>query len=288
MKQRPEARAAAALLSSAVIRSVISDSEPHAKADAAVARLNRFGMTAGVTSMRSLVWRCDRYLRQHYRSDHVYRTAVLRDVSGQGSVVLPEFRAGESLADMLCVSDVAHAIEIKSELDGIGRLRKQLDDYRLIAPRVTVVGSRRLIDRISDDPELRMVGLATLTDPGDGLVHLRVARDDPTRLDPVTMFRSLRRAEYLSALSNIGVTIPALPNTAVFSFAKQAVSTVDSARFNREFVRALSTRAPKLTVRTFGRAPLPLRPALLRLNPSGEQVRRLHTWLETEIPHVHA
>ncbi|MCH4161078.1 MAG: sce7726 family protein [Bifidobacterium sp.] len=280
--------AALAMLSTPVLRSAMTRQQRSSAASQAVLRLVDLGLARGITTIRSLIWRCDRWLEKNHRSDVVYRKAVVTQMlDAVGGTLLPEFRANRSFADFLSVSQQLHAVEIKSDLDNTSRLATQLADYQKIAPFVSVIGSQCLINRLTSDSCIGSVGLHWLDE--SGVVHtLRPAEPDTSNLDSSVMMRSLRRSEYLAALAELGIFLPSLPNTRVFSSAMDATRNIDPALYYEAFSAQLRQRRPRAGRSAIARLPAPVRPAVWRLNPTTRQLSLLHRWLDQEVTYVHA
>lgn len=280
--------AAAALLSAPVLRSAMGNDSQQLKATAAVSKLVESGFAEGAKTVRSLIWRCDRWLAKHHRSDVVFRKAIATEMlQSVGGILLPEFRIDRSKVDFLSVSDHLHAIEVKSDLDNDSRLAKQLDDYVKVAPFISIVGSERIIESVSVDLRFESVGLRWI-DEGGGLQLARPAVFDTARLDSETMMRSLRRSEYLEILFRLGTPLPVLPNTLVFSAASEASRTVSPLRFYEEFIVQLRKRKPRAGLSAISKLPAPVRPAVWQLDPTIRQVSQLCQWLDKEVTYVHA
>ena len=84
--------------------------------------------------------------------------------------------------------------------------------------------------------------------------------------------RSLRRAEYLRVLSALGVTVPDLPNTRVFSYALSASRNLDPFVFHNAVAEQLRERKPRAGRSLIARLPEPVRPTVLKLDPTRQQV----------------
>lgn len=285
----PEALApsAAAMLSAPVLRSAMGGRQ-HSLADRTVRALLECGFAEGVSTVRSLIWRCDRWLTRYHRGDVVYRKAMVTEIlASERGIILPEFRANRSFVDFLSVSDRLHAVEVKSDLDNASRLVSQLLDYKRIAPLVSVIGSRRIVDRMVDDDRFPSVGLYWIDDT-DALRSIRAASPDTDSLDSETMMRSLRRTEYLGVLDELGLVLPTLPNTRVFSAAMQLARGVDPARYYVGFLSQLRKRKPRAGRSAIAKLPAPVRPAIWQLDPTAPQISRLHYWIDQEVSYVYA
>jgi len=138
-----------------------------------------------------------------YRNEYVYKNLVARQLmldlhSADDAVLLSEFRAYESLADLVILNGTSSVYEIKSELDNLTRLDKQLSDYLKIFDRVNVVThcscTSTLLTRLP-----RQVGIVELNESGL-LVTVREANSNVSNLSSKAIFYSLRRNEYEAIL----------------------------------------------------------------------------------------
>jgi len=283
-----QAAAASALLSAPVLRSAMRDGPASKLANRTISSLVESGLALGASTVRTLIWRCDRWLSHNYRNDLVYRRAVLSQMISWGDgVLLPEFRAGRSIVDFLAVTDALHAVEIKSDLDNTSRLDRQLHDYRRVAPLVSVMASKRVVERVLAMPEFQTIGLHWL-DANGRVETVRDARFSCEAIDSQVLMRSLRRAEYLRALSTLGVTVPDLPNTRVFSYALAASRNLDPLVFHNAVAEQLRGRKPRAGRSLIARLPEPVRPAVLKLDPTRQQISSLQGWMNQEVANVHA
>lgn len=281
------AGAANRLLSPAVVREVIEPAPRGEAACSTIALLADLGMADGARTVRTLMWRCYRWLFRHHRNDHVYRNAVMNQmVPGDGSVLsMQEVTINRSIVDYLLVAEHVHAMEIKSDLDNITRLSAQLLDYRQVAPLVSVVGAQRTIERIGEDDRFGAVGLAWLD--SEGIV--RILREPVLTtefLDSITMMRVLRRHEFLGILEHLLGPVPSMPNTKVFSYARQATQFIDPIEYERWFAKTLSMRKLRLSPSALSRVPAPLKPTVLKLNPTQDGIDRLRRWLDRDVGDV--
>ncbi len=282
-----QAAAASALLSAPVLRSAMHSRYRSLLVQSAVAQLVEAGLARGASTVRTLIWRCDRWLSRHHRGDLVYRKAITAAVSSWGGILLPEFRAGRSIIDLASVADALHAIEIKSDLDNDSRLSAQLMDYQTIAPLVSVIGPNRIIERVGSTGMFDSVGLYWLDTTGEVRMR-RPAGFMPDRLNSGAMMRSLRRDEYLGVLSELGFPLAGMPNTRIFSAALETSCSIDPLRYHLRFASRLRLRRPRAGRSAIARVPAPVRPAVLKLDPTPLELASLHDWLNQEIAYVHA
>ncbi|MFN4298034.1 MAG: sce7726 family protein [Brevundimonas sp.] len=150
------------------------------------------------------------------RDEYVYKAALTHKVllgkhSLRTACMLNEFRAGNCKADMVILNGTATVYEIKSERDSLSRLERQLEAYRNVFPSVFVIAGENHVRSV-----LQMVG------DDDGVLQLsrrhqistiKPATDRPDRIDPVSVFESLRTDEARALLAGIGIRVPDVPNT---------------------------------------------------------------------------
>lgn len=276
------------LLSAAVVRSVMEPGSCNRAASTAVSVLAELGMARGAGTMRTLMWRCYRWLARHHRNDLIYRNAVVGQMAPPSSGrIMQEAMINRSIVDYLVVSDSVHAIEIKSDLDGVSRLPAQLRDYRLAAPLVSLLGTQATVERFAEQQEFLTVGLSWLGD--DGSVRtLRNPAYAPDLLDSVTMMRSLRQHEYLAIVEALNGPVPTLPNTKLFRYARDITQSIDPVEYHRHFVGMLNSRKPRLSQSVLSRVPAPVKPTVMKINPSRCEVDRLQCWLSRKVIDVPA
>lgn len=282
------AAAASALLSAPVLRSVMREGLASKSANSAIAHLVESGIGAGAPTVRTLIWRCDRWLSRHYRNDLVYRRAVLSQMFHRSdAVILPEFRVGRSIVDFMVVAESLHAVEIKSDLDNTSRLERQIRDYRSVAPLVSIISSKPVVERLRSYSDFQTVGLHWFDSNG----HMQTVRDPKYNyefLNPEVMVRSLRRGEYLGVLSALGFNVPELPNTRVFSYALELARGCDPCVFHRAVSAQLKERKLRAGRTLIARLPEPLRPAVLKLDPTRQDISSLLDWVNEEVVNVYA
>lgn len=280
--QIERARAARALFSVPTLRSVIGGGGESSLASEAISRAVASGLGGRSQTVRSLVLRSNRWLETNYRNDTVYRQAVVDGLLPGRGAILPEFRANTSVVDVLSVERTLHAIEIKSDVDGTGRLARQVLNYRSIAPKVSLVGSERIVERCLRVAEYEHVGMYVVNTAGK-LEVARSAVEDRSELSTCNMLRSLRRPEYTDILAELGVDLTSLPNTQVYRSAMDAVRHLDPMWFQTHMAAKLASRVPRARLSALRQFPKPLRPSLLRLSIGEGERQSVNHWLESGI-----
>ncbi|MBL1411571.1 sce7726 family protein [Sphingobacterium faecale] len=150
-------------------------------------------------------------LEQNYRHEYLYKNKLLNDYvlkhyALDDTILLNEFRVGDSIADIVLVNGANKVFEIKTELDTPERLKTQLDDYYKAFTEVYVFTHTTLADKyLSILPPY--VGLLLYTASGS-VYELRKAIPRTESLDTTFMMASLRKAEYTKLTKNLAGFIP--------------------------------------------------------------------------------
>lgn len=198
-----------------------------------------------------------------YRNEYVYKNDLAsRLIFGRHSPKTASFHVelpvGQSIADVAIANGTTTAYEIKTEYDTAKRLKTQTNDYLKAFDKVLVVTHPAHIERFERDLDPR-VGLLMLSKRGGLAVH-REATTNAANVDARTIFRCLRRTEYLAAVKELFNEEPDLPNGLVHTYCEKLFSTATSVDAHRIFVKALRSRTTdKNTVEFVSQLPPSLR-----------------------------
>ena len=91
-------------------------------------------------------------LKKDYRCEYFYKNELineflLKKYGTENTIVINEFKVGNSVADMVLFNGTSKAFEIKTELDSEKRLSGQLNDYTKIFKECYVVTHESLIGK---------------------------------------------------------------------------------------------------------------------------------------------
>lgn len=150
-------------------------------------------------------------LEQNYRHEYLYKNKLLNDYvlkhyALDESILLNEFRVGQSIADAVLVNGTNKVFEIKTELDSPERLQSQLEDYYKAFTEVYVFTHINLAHKyLNILPEY--VGLLLYTSEGT-IQEQRKATVRTEDLDSTFMMASLRKPEYTQLTKQLAGFIP--------------------------------------------------------------------------------
>ncbi|MCV7256938.1 sce7726 family protein [Mycobacterium hackensackense] len=181
-------------------------------------------------------------LRREYRCEYVYATALISQVAGTGEVVntmtgLPVFM---SVADLVIAGERPVVYEIKTDLDGLGRLDLQLHSYATCFEHVVVLTSPPKLNRVLAETPSH-VGVSTLTE-ADKVVAVRAPSGGLERIQRSALFRVLRRGELLNIMGRRLGYEQDVPNTRIYHRLNGLFMQLDVETAYNEFVTELRLR----------------------------------------------
>ena len=212
------------------------------------------------SSFSELLEVCYEHLLKHYRHEYLYKAAllnsyVLKQYSLTDTMLLNEFKIGNSKADTILINGTNKVFEIKTELDSPDRLVSQINDYYKAFSEVYIVIHHSTIDkyiRIVNEH----VGIMLFT-PENTIQTLRVAQQQLHGLDIATMMKALRKDEYLQVVKNLCGTIPTATPVQLFKFCLNALSHFSATDVQKEFLKIIKLRINPLTNKLIQTASIP-------------------------------
>ena len=139
------------------------------------------------------------YLGQHHRNEYWYKNELLNRfvLQHQHISAIREYPVGEAITDFIvCNGDGALVLEIKTELDTLKRLRRQIDNYYQAFDKVALVTvPDKATAVVKEDIIPKTIGIYEMQCDGQ-LINLRKATPYRDKLDSHVMFRLLRKNEY--------------------------------------------------------------------------------------------
>lgn len=188
---------------------------------------------------RALADRPNEYIFKNEIANQLFVAHHSPDRSG----LLTEFRVGSARLDVVVANGTTTCYEIKTDRDELRRLPNQLVAALSVFDKVYVVTTPRYLDAtleiISSQSQ---VGIFVL-DASAKLVLMRRASSNIPQVDPKAIFDCLRRSEYVSALARRFGSVPAVPNTRIYSICKEMFSTLTPMDAHRIFTKSLQRRA---------------------------------------------
>ena len=227
-------------------------------------------------------------LEANYRNEYVYKNTLLiqkllNEHKLNETVVLDEFRIGNSIADFVLLNGEVRIFEIKTDLDSFEKLTKQVEDYQKFADKVFVVIGYKSSKKILETYKISPVGVIAYTDEGK-LETIKEANSFTNNFNHATIFKTLRQKEYLEIIKNHFGFIPEVPNTLIFKECLELITNIDVKQFQQLAFNKLKKR--KLECSEFlssEQTPKELKHICYTLNLSDDEYTNLYNYLNTKI-----
>ena len=102
-------------------------------------------------------------LEKDYRCEYIYKNQIFQNLiskySLENSSIFSEFKVGGSIADLFFLNGSIRIYEIKTELDTLTKLEKQIEDYFKVANKVYIVTDENYSEKILSKYENSKVGI---------------------------------------------------------------------------------------------------------------------------------
>ena len=171
------------------------------------------------TSNLNIIKTIYKALQKDYRCEYIYKNNLLLDIINKHcldeTLMLNELKIGSSKADLVLFNGVIRIFEIKTELDGLGKLSKQISDYQKFADEVYVVTDEKYAQKLKIEYANTSIGIIVLNKNNE-LIEEKKASNNDENLDFKTIFKILRKQEYLDLVKSEFGFIPDVPNTKIF------------------------------------------------------------------------
>lgn len=200
---------------------------------------------AATSTYNDLLSASYQHLLQHYRHEYLYKTAILNDYvlkehSLADTVILNEFKIASSKADVVVVNGSNKVFEIKTELDSPERLENQVNDYFKAFSEVYLVVHHSVLAKYLGLVD-KHVGIM-IFNAQNKIETVHTATADHSRLDVVTLFKALRKDEYLSVIKALTGTVPKVKPVQLFSECLAICSSLPIALVHQEFLKVIKQR----------------------------------------------
>ena len=225
-------------------------------------------------------------LQKEYRCEYVYKNnlvlKLIREHSLKTTLIFNELKIGASKADLVMLNGAIRVFEIKTELDDFSKLSKQLDDYRKFADGVTIVTDEKNAEKLKMEYANTNIGIIVL-DAKNKLQTIKEAVCDTSFFDFDTIFKILRKQEYLDLVAiNFGF-IPDVPNTQVFRTCYELLTSIDIVDFQKQVLNKLKERKlQKPDLLKSSNTPKELKHICNSLDFNEQEYHKLYNFLATE------
>jgi hypothetical protein len=216
-------------------------------------------------------------LRIAYRNEYVYKSEIANRVvfgmhSPRTTALEVEFPVGGSIVDVAAFNGTSTAYEVKTEFDSSRRLNTQTADYLKAFDRVFVVAHPASASKFAELVDNR-VGVLALGIRGS-FTKVKPALSNAHNVSVSTVFRCLRRAEYVEIAESIAAKPMNYPNGLIAKRCEEHFAKLAPPMAHASFLRAMRARKTDLDTASFV---LQLPPSLRALGYATPLSRRQRT-----------
>lgn len=187
-------------------------------------------------------------LQKQYRCEYVYKNNLILDIikthSLKTTLTLNELKIGASKADLVMLNGAVRVFEIKTELDDFSKLSKQLNDYQKFADNVFIVTDEKYAEKLKVEYINTNIGIIVL-DAKNKLQVIKEAGSNALLFDFDTIFKILRKQEYLDLVTENFGGIPEVPNTKIFRACYELLESIDIVDLQKQVLNKLKERKLK-------------------------------------------
>jgi len=185
-------------------------------------------------------------LLKSYKNEYVYKNILtnkllLKKYSIKNTIALNEFNIGKSIADFVLLNGEARIYEIKTELDNLEKLDKQVIDYCRFGNKVYIVTNSKHINKLIELYKTSTIGIVELTSR-NALKTIKEAESNVSTFNHETLFKTLRKQEYLEIIEEYFKFIPEVSNTLIFKECLILAKKIEVSLFQKLVINKLKSR----------------------------------------------
>jgi hypothetical protein len=183
--------------------------------------------------------------QKQYRCEYIYKNnlvlKLIKEHSLKTTLILNELKISASKADLVMLNGAVRIFEIKTELDSLTKLSKQLFDYQKFADEVSIVTDEKNGEKLKVEYTNTNLGIIVL-DTKNNLQTIKEATSNTELFEFDTIFKILRKQEYLDLVADNFGFVPDVPNTLIFKACYKLLSSIDIIDFQKQVLNKLKER----------------------------------------------
>jgi hypothetical protein len=225
-------------------------------------------------------------LQKHYRCEYVYKNnlvqKLIKEHSLKTTLILNELKISASKADLVMLNGAVRIFEIKTELDDFTKLSKQLADYQKFADEVSIVTDKKNAEKLKVEYADTNIGIIVL-DTKNNLQTIKEVSNNTALFEFDTIFKILRKQEYIDLVTDNFGFVPDVPNTLIFKACYELLSSINIIDFQKQVLNKLKERKlqnPDLLKSS--NTPKELKHICNSLDFNENEYHRLYNFLATE------
>lgn len=245
-----------------------------------------FNTSSYITTNLDIIKSLYKTLQKQYRCEYIYKNNLVQKLikkhSLKTTLILNELKISGSKADLVMLNGVVRIFEIKTELDDFYKLSKQLADYQKFADEVNIVTDVKNAAKLKVEYADSNIGIIVL-DTKNKLKTIKEASRNTALFDFDTIFKILRKQEYLDLVADNFGYIPDVPNTLIFKTCYELLSSIDIIIFQKRVLDKLKERKlQKPDLLKSSNTPSELKHICNSLDFNEQEYHKLYNFLATE------
>ena len=185
-------------------------------------------------------------LRKNYRNEYIYKNTLINELllkryGVKDTIVINEFRVGNSIADTVMFNGTSKAFEIKTELDSEKRLPDQLEDYIKIFKECYVVTHKKLVEKYTKAN--KNIGIIALS---KGKCSLKIEEVKSAKIneniDASTLMKTIRTSEYKYIVEKHYGQLPEMNDFNMFDICEELIMKIPNNKLNELFLEVIRKR----------------------------------------------
>lgn len=208
-------------------------------------RINKYTKVKENTTNLEVINQIYSSLLNNYKNEYIYKNILINKLLFKkyrlkNTIALNEFKIGNSIADFVLLNGEARIYEIKTELDGLDKLEKQLADYKKFADKIYIVSSSKHIPNLLMKYFNSNIGIIELTNRNALKTIKEPIKNEVFNHD--ILFKTLRKEEYISIIKKYFKFVPKVPNTQIFRECLKLSKKIDILEFQKLVIQKLKYR----------------------------------------------
>ena len=224
-------------------------------------------------------------MKRHYRCEYVFKNEIIAELRKQyahrQSLIVNEFRVGNSIADLAFFNGESRAYEIKTSYDTPRRLEGQLNDYRRVFDKCYLVVEQSEVDAWRDYAD--GMGIIAFCHGPRGKISMKEAWPAKIneRIDVDVLMTCLRADEYEFIAEHYGGASLSESKYKHFVECKEVLKGMDSKKLHDAFLETIEKRKSGLDV--LKQTPRELYQICLSMHLTAKQMDVINNSLNTKI-----
>ena len=176
------------------------------------------------------------------KNEEYYKNILIDNFNKEKSKVIEELYISRSRADIIHIADKITLYEIKSEVDTLFRLQKQLKDYYKAFSNVCVFSCESKVKSLNKILEKTKTGISILNKENE-IEVVKKTESETSFLEHETIFKVLRRSERDNIIQSFFGFLPTTTPVFYFDFCFELFEEIPLEEVHSMFLNQMRNRS---------------------------------------------